>query len=102
MIGTGLNTALEDCNQALKLNADRDFAFEARGFVKLRMGQYQEAIADYGLALQRNASLPSALFGRGVAELRMGNAARGQADIAAAEAIKPGTTKYFEKYGIVP
>ena len=102
VIGKGLDGALDDCNQALKLNADKDFIFDARGFVKLRMGEFRDAIADYGVALQRNPNLPSALFGRGVAELRLGEAGRGQADIAAAEAMKPGTTKYFEKYGIKP
>ena len=102
VLGDALNAAMDDCNQALRLNAEKDFVFDARGFVKLRMGAYREAIADYGVALQRNSNLPSALFGRGVAELRLGDAGRGQADIAAAEALQPGTAKHFAKYGIVP
>jgi hypothetical protein len=66
------------------------------------MGLLSEAIADYQRALQRNPKMPSALFGRGIAELRSGDAARGHADIAMAEAVRPGTTKDFERYGVVP
>lgn len=84
------------------LNASNDFTFDARGFVKLRMGLLKDAIADYQLALERNPKLPSALFGRGVAELRSGDAARGQADIALAETVQPGTAKNFERFGITP
>jgi tetratricopeptide (TPR) repeat protein len=101
-LGASLDTALEDCNQALRLDGDNDFIFDARGFVELRMGLLKDAIADYQLALQRNPKLPSALFGRGIAELRSGDAARGQADIAMAETVGPGTAKNFERYGVTP
>ena len=65
-------------------------------------GKYQEALADYGRALQKNPKLASALLGRGIAELRTGSAARGQADIAAAEAAKPGIVQRFGRYGVTP
>jgi tetratricopeptide (TPR) repeat protein len=66
------------------------------------MGKYEEALADYDRALQRSPKLASALFGRGIVELRTGNAAGGQADIAAAEAAKPGIVKRFGRYGLTP
>ena len=101
-MGSSLDNALDDCNEALKLKQDNAVTFDTRALVELRMGKYQEALADYERALQNSPKLASALFGRGIVELRTGNAARGQADIAAAEAAKPGIIQRFGRYGVTP
>jgi tetratricopeptide (TPR) repeat protein len=102
VMGSSLDNALEDCTEALKLKQDNAVTFDTRALVELRMGKYQEALADYERALQKSPKLASALFGRGIVELRTGNAARGEADLAAAEAAKPGTIQRFGGYGVTP
>jgi hypothetical protein len=40
------------------------------------------------------------LYGRGIAKLRKGDTSGGNADIAAAKAIKPGVVEDFTRYGV--
>jgi hypothetical protein len=44
-------------------------SLDSRGFVKLKIGQPQRAIADYDAALQLSARKASSLYGRGIAEV---------------------------------
>ena len=73
-----------DCNEALKLRPNYLTALDSRGFVLLRMGQYDAAIADYDAVLATNAGKVTSLYGRGTAKRRKGDYASGNADIAAA------------------
>ena len=74
-------------------------SLDSRGFVKLKMGQPQNAIADYDAALQLSARKASSLYGRGIAKLRTGNGS-GNNDIAAAKAIDPNVADEFNRYGV--
>ena len=74
-----------DCNEALKLKPDYINALDSRGFVLLRMGKYDEAIADYDAALQIEPNKVASLYGRGMAKRRKGDYAGGNIDIAAAK-----------------
>ena len=58
----------------------------------LRMGKYDEAIADYDASLQIDSSKVASLYGRGMAKRRKGDYAGGNIDIAAAKAVKPSIT----------
>jgi hypothetical protein len=42
------------------------------------------------------------LLGRGIAALKIGDREGGQADIAAAEAAKPGVSTNFARWGVMP
>ena len=55
----------------------------------LRIGQYDEAIADYDAALRDRAEKAASLYGRGMAKRRKGDFAGGNADIAAARRSGP-------------
>lgn len=72
--GTDLAQALADCNQALKLDAGDGYILDSRGFVYLRLGQFDDAIADYNAALKINPKIASSLYGRGVAKLKRATA----------------------------
>jgi tetratricopeptide (TPR) repeat protein len=102
VIGEELETALADCNAALRFNAGNAVTLDTRALVALRMGRYREAITDYDFALQRSPKLASALFGRGIAQIRTGNVESGRADIAAAERERPGMAARFARFGITP
>lgn len=101
MIGR-LQDALGDCNETLKLKPDYINALDSRRFVHLRMGRYDEAIADYDAALQIDSSKVALLYGRGMAKRRKGYTSSGNIDIAAAKAAKPGVTAEFARYGLMP
>jgi tetratricopeptide (TPR) repeat protein len=95
-----LKPALADCNQAIRLSPPGNAAtFESRGFIFLKMTNYDAAVSDYEAALRRNPSLAGALYGRGVAKLRNLDST-GQADIAAAKAIKSDIAEEYAHYGM--
>ncbi len=88
--------ALPDCNKAQVLLPKSAEVLDSRGYVYLRLGRYQEAIADYNAAIAlANIELPHTLYGRGLAEQKSGEKLSGEADIAAAEAAEPGIGKIF-------
>ena len=95
---------LEACNKRLQRRLSVSFAaydLDSRGYVYLRLGRYDEAIADYDEVLAKFPQIASSLYGRGIARLRKGDAG-GSADLAAAEAIRPTIAKTFAGYGISP
>jgi regulator of sirC expression with transglutaminase-like and TPR domain len=93
-----LQVALSDCDAALKIRADADDS-DSRGFVHLRLGNYDKAIADYDVALAANPRLATSLFGRGTARVRKGDS-EGTADIGAAVRINSGIAREMERYGL--
>ena len=66
----------------------------------VKLGRLDEAIADYDAALKLYAKGPTALYGRGVAKRKKGDVAGGDADIAAAKAIKPDVADWHAKRGV--
>ena len=95
-----LERALADCNEALRLEPNVALTFQSRGFTYLRMGQWDLAFDDYSSALRLEPNLASSLYGRGLAALKNGDATRGNADIAAAKAIKAKIADEFARYGL--
>lgn len=96
-----LDTALEDCRQAVAMRSDGRI-LDSLGFVELRMGRFDDAIADYGRALAASPKLAEALYGRGIARLRRGDRAMGEADLAGARASDPGIDAVFAGLGVKP
>ena len=95
-----LPKALDACNRALKLQPHTASFLDSRGLVRLRMGDWDRAIADYDEALKLNSKTAWSLYGRGVAKRHKGLAAEGDADIAAAVAIAPDLPDRAKKLGI--
>lgn len=91
-----MEKALPDCNKALELLPKSPEVLDSRGYMYLRLGRYQEAIADYNSAIAlATVQLPHSLYGRGLAEQKSDEKLSGDADIAAAEAAEPGIGKWF-------
>jgi hypothetical protein len=66
------------------------------------MGQYDAAVADYDAVLAVDAGKVTSLYGRGTAKRRKGDYASGNADIAAARALRPNVSAEFARYGLMP
>src|SRR5215469_1110875 len=76
-----LKQALADCNQALRLMPNNAATLDSRGFVFLKMTNFDAAVSDYDAALRINPKLAFALYGRGLARLKNEDPS-GEADIA--------------------
>ena len=94
--------ALSDCDQALKIKADVPDVLDTRGFVNLKLNQFDNAIKDYDAALKGDPKLAGSLYGRGLAKLRKGDRNGGTADIDAAKGIKADIAEEFARYGLKP
>jgi len=95
-----LQSALADCNEALRLKPDVAATLDSRGLTYLKMGQWDLAIDDYSSALRLDPKLASSLYGRGLAKLKKGDIADGNADVAAAKAIETTIVRDFARYGV--
>jgi tetratricopeptide (TPR) repeat protein len=101
-LGTELDKALADCNEALRLNPGDPGMLDSRGLARLRSGDLDKAIADYDAALALRPNTAWSLYGRGLAELRKGLTKGGQADIAAATALSPHLPEEAKAMGLEP
>jgi tetratricopeptide (TPR) repeat protein len=70
--------------------------------VRLRLGDYDKAIADYGDSLKLAPNNAGSLYGRGVAKIRKKKIAEGQADIDKAMSLSPTVADEFKARGIAP
>jgi tetratricopeptide (TPR) repeat protein len=102
LLGEELDLALSDCNKSLSLNSKNGGALDSRGLVRLRRGEYKKALSDYNDSLALQPRNVWSLYGRGLTKLHLGMNVEGQADIAAAQAVRPKMAELAAKYGIVP
>jgi tetratricopeptide (TPR) repeat protein len=94
-----LDHALEDYNEAIRLKPDYVPAFYNRGLVLMDKGEYDRAIDDFAVVLRADPQNPLTLFRRGQTLLKKGNIEAGNADIAAARAIKPDIAEVIARGG---
>jgi len=87
--------ALDDFENAIRIDPDNAQAYADRGKVFLQGGKFDQAISDYEKALALKPESAEALYGRGIARLRIGDAVDGNADVAAAKAIRADIDTVF-------
>jgi tetratricopeptide (TPR) repeat protein len=92
--------ALEACNTAIKLNPRFANAYDSRGLVYLKLGEYDNALADYDFALKLCPRLASAAYGRGIAKIKRGDFAAGSEDIIVAKTANPNLVAQYAVYGV--
>ena len=104
--GEDLAKALSDCNAAYRLgdksNPVNAAILESRGLVRLRLKDYDKAIADYDDSLKLAPKNAGSLYGRGVAKIRKQKTADGEADLARATALSSTVADDFKRRGITP
>jgi tetratricopeptide (TPR) repeat protein len=98
--GVALESALTDCDEALAKAPDSPEANDSRGFVLLRLGRFDDAVAAYSRALATQPYQSASLFGRAIAWSRKGDLAKAKADRDAAFRLDPDIEKRFEGYGV--
>jgi tetratricopeptide (TPR) repeat protein len=97
-----LDVALADCDTAVKMIPKSAPFLDSRGFVKLRLGRFDEALSDYDAALALQPDLAPSLYGRGLVRLRKGDRAGGKADLASARKLFAKIDEQFKDYGLKP
>ncbi len=95
-----LETALADCDAALKLEPNQANATDSRAFVLMRLGRLEESLTTYNAALKLRPRLAESLFGRALTRLRLGQTDLAQADLAAARASDQRVDITFAGYGL--
>ena len=100
--GKELDQALADCNAALKGRPTDGAALDSRGLVWLRLGKYDNSIADYKAALRVQPKQPTSLYGLAVAQIRSGNTVDGNKKMLEALATDSTVAERFKKFGVTP
>ncbi len=73
--------------------------FDSGGIHYLKLGKFDDAIVDYNAALKINPKIATSLYGRGIAEFKKSDTTDGNADIAAAKAIRSDIADYMTGLG---
>jgi len=97
-----LQKALSQCDAAVALAPKSAPYLDSRGFVKLRLGQFDASIADYDAALALEPRLAASLYGRGIAKRRKGDVTGSDADLKTARDVYADVDKTFADYGVYP
>jgi tetratricopeptide (TPR) repeat protein len=84
-----LDRAIEDFDQAIRLNPNDAVAFSNRGAAYARRGQPDRAIEDYDQAIRLNPDYATAFYNRGFVKRAKGDFAGGDDDIAKAKQLNP-------------
>jgi tetratricopeptide (TPR) repeat protein len=102
VVGKQLQEALDDCTKAGSLSPKIPQILAYRGFVHLKLGQFDKALADYDAAFSLTEIPDHAdwLYGRGVTKVRKGDVTGGNADIEKAKTIKADIAEEYAQYGI--
>ncbi|OQW57285.1 MAG: hypothetical protein A4S17_04795 [Proteobacteria bacterium HN_bin10] len=99
--GRDLISARSDCDRAIDMGVGAN-AYDTRGLLNLRSGQFEAAWADYDRAVTLSPASAHQLYGRGLAALGLGREEAGRADIAAAIALDAAVAGAYQTYGFVP
>ena len=98
--GVALTRALDECSAALAGQPDATAIMDSKGFVLLRLGRNDEAIALFDKVLAKTPDLAVSLYARAVAHARKKDKGKAEADRAAALKIDANVEKNFEGYGV--
>jgi Flp pilus assembly protein TadD len=79
--------AIDKLTEALKLDPDLSQAYNARGYARVRLKQYADAISDFGDAIRLNGSYANAYLNRSAAKAASGDKAGADADLLKAREL---------------
>lgn len=98
--GIALDSALDECTQAIALSPDAASIRDSRAFVLLRLGRLDEALAEYDRALAKAPDLAASLYGKAIAEQRKGENSDATRDAQAAMKLNPRVQERFDGFGM--
>lgn len=96
--GILLDSALEDCREALRRQPDAAAYLDSLALVELRRGDIDAAIASYSRAIAKNSG--SSYMGRAIAHSRKGDQKHAAADLVLALQRDPDAQNRFAEYGL--
>lgn len=102
MLDRELDSALADCDAALKKGLRNSAVYDNRAFVHLRRGDFDRSIADYDTALELQPKNAVSLYGRGLARIKKGARAEGEVDISAALELDARAGEIYVRAGLAP
>jgi tetratricopeptide (TPR) repeat protein len=91
--------AIQDYEQAIRINPSFFDAMISRGFAYLKVKRYDAAIADFDTTLKAHPENAPSLYGRGLANLAKGDAAGASADMTAARRLDPAIGEELAVWG---
>jgi len=94
-----LESALEDCNEALKRSPGNGAYLDSLGLVLLRLHRLDEALKAYDQAVSLGTGA-SSLMGRAFVHLAKGGRAKADADAAEARKVDPDVDTVYAGYGL--
>jgi tetratricopeptide (TPR) repeat protein len=97
--GILLDSALEECRDALQMRPDTGPFLDSLGMVLLKLGKTDEALDAYNKAIAKNVGADS-LMGRAFVYLHKGERASAETDAAAARKVSPNIDEVFANYGL--
>ena len=100
-LGIELEEALADCDDAVDSDSKNSNYLDSRGWVYLRLGNYEKALADFDRSIGIRPESAWSLYGRGLARTRLGDVARGEADLAAARKVESDIDRKVENAGLM-
>jgi tetratricopeptide (TPR) repeat protein len=86
-------SALADCNQALRMEPNSAIGYNRRGLIWYRQDDYDRAIEDFNRAIRLDANFAYAYFNRGLAWRKKGDTGRADADETEAIRLDPNLAK---------
>jgi tetratricopeptide (TPR) repeat protein len=98
--GVMLESAVQDCHDAMTLSPDNAAYLDSLGMVLLKLGRVDEALTVYNQALAKRRDAPTSLMGRAIVYTRKGDAAHAGTDAAAARQLYPEIDDLFSEYGL--
>ena len=97
-----LDMAQLTCDESVARHSRNIRIYNARGFLEVKRGLWEQAIADYTQSLYYRPHFPQSLYGRGVAKLAKGDTAGAAADMQAAAKEEPDIAATMARYGVQP
>ena len=86
-LGTELDKALADCDDALDMAPENPALYGSRGWAHLRRGQWREAQSDFDRAIKLHPDGTYPLYGRALVRSHLGQADGARADFEAARKL---------------
>jgi tetratricopeptide (TPR) repeat protein len=90
-----LDLALDECEEALRLQPDSAAIMDSHATVLLRLGRYEEAADAFDRALEKSPTMAPSLLGRALARAALGQIEAARADLALAE---EGSSRIVERF----
>ena len=94
-----VESALEDCREAIRLSPDTIGYQDSLGMALLQLGKLDDALAAYNKVIAKRA-VAASLMGRAIIHARKGEMTRAQADVVEARKLDADIEARFAEYGL--